>query len=93
MTDGIDQPAQPGRDATSVDMKGAGLQPNDRRGRHFTDTVRIRAGHQASPQSDMPGGANKIEFVGPSFPQRELALDSGRIGADAVVGRDSAQRS
>jgi hypothetical protein len=46
---------------------------------------------QARPESDEPGGADEIGFIGLTSAQRQLARDLHRIGADAVIGRDAAQ--
>ncbi len=93
VTDRINQPAKTRWDAAGVDAKGAVLQPNNRRGRHFLHPLRTCARHQASPHADVLSGPYEIEFVGLPRSKRQFALQSGRIGPDAVKGGDSAQRS
>jgi hypothetical protein len=68
----------------------APLVTDDRRRRQRRQALGGDLRDQARPESDKPGGADEIGFIGLTSAKRQLARDLHRIGADAVIGRDAA---
>src|ERR1700722_9581339 len=69
----------------------APLVADDRRRRQRRQALGGDLRDQARLESDEPGGADEIGFIGLTSAKRQLARDLHRIGADAVIGRDAAQ--
>ncbi len=91
VADRIDQPAEPRRIAAAEHHERAARHADDRRRGQHRQPLGGDLRDQARLQSDEPGGADEIGFIGRAGAERQLARDLHRIGADPVIGRDPAQ--
>ena len=91
VADRIDKPAETRRIAPAEHHERAARRPHDcRRGQH-RQPLGSHLADQPGLESDDPGGANEVGFVGLAVTKRQFARELHRVGADAVIGRDPAQ--
>ncbi len=96
MADRIDEPAEPRGIAAPEHHERAAGHADDRRRRQGREPLGGNLLDQASPQSDELGRADEIALIGLMGlmgAKRQLARQLHRVGADAVIGRDPAQRA
>ena len=91
VADRIDKAAETRRIAPAEHHQRAARRPHDRWGGQHRQPLGSHLANQPGLESDHPGGANEVGFVGLAVTKRQFARELHRVGADAVIGRDPAQ--
>ena len=92
VADRIDEPAKSRRIAPGEHHERPVGHPHDRRDGQGRQPLGGYFADQPGLEADHPGGANEVGFVGRAAGQRQFARELHRIGGDAIIGGDPAQR-
>ena len=93
VADRVDEPAEPRRAAPGENKQRAIGHTHDCRSGQRSQPFSGDLADQPGFEADDPGRANEVAFVGRALAKREFARELHRVGADAVIGRDAAQRA